>query len=84
MAEKMESFKEGGALWFTDLSTPDSLFILPVLSGAFFLLTVEVHCCKTPAPRASKYLYLWKAEDEKLIDQPVHLFLKDCWQSFSR
>lgn len=42
MAEKMESFKEGGALWFTDLSTPDSLFILPVMSGAFFLLTVEL------------------------------------------
>ncbi|CAM6095028.1 unnamed protein product [Calypogeia fissa] len=42
MAEKMESFKTGGALWFTDLSTPDSLFIMPVLSGAFFLLTVEL------------------------------------------
>lgn len=42
MAENMESFKEGGALWFTDLSTPDSLFIMPVLSGAFFLLTVEL------------------------------------------
>ncbi|KAL2629522.1 hypothetical protein R1flu_014208 [Riccia fluitans] len=42
MAERVESFKEGGALWFTDLSTPDSLFIMPVLSGAMFLLTVEL------------------------------------------
>ncbi|BBN11692.1 YidC/Oxa1 family membrane protein insertase [Marchantia polymorpha subsp. ruderalis] len=42
MAERVESFKEGGALWFTDLSTPDSFFIMPVLSGAMFLLTVEL------------------------------------------
>ncbi|KAL3690418.1 hypothetical protein R1sor_016727 [Riccia sorocarpa] len=42
MAERVDSFREGGALWFTDLSTPDSLFIMPVLSGAMFLLTVEL------------------------------------------
>ncbi|CAM6023113.1 unnamed protein product [Sphagnum balticum] len=27
MAEKVPSFKEGGALWFTDLTTPSSFFI---------------------------------------------------------
>ncbi|MFQ6638010.1 hypothetical protein Gotur_012915 [Gossypium turneri] len=32
MAEKMESFKSGGAYWFTDLSTPDSLYIFPVMT----------------------------------------------------
>jgi YidC/Oxa1 family membrane protein insertase len=42
MAEKVPSFKEGGALWFTDLTTPDSFFILPVMSGLATLLTVEV------------------------------------------
>ncbi|KAH1075265.1 hypothetical protein J1N35_027593 [Gossypium stocksii] len=33
MAEKMESFKSGGAYWFTDLSTPDSLYIFPVMTA---------------------------------------------------
>ncbi|CAM6073155.1 unnamed protein product [Sphagnum tenellum] len=27
MAGKLPSFKEGGALWFTDLTTPNSFFI---------------------------------------------------------
>ncbi|KAL8053981.1 hypothetical protein ABFX02_05G108500 [Erythranthe guttata] len=32
MAENVPSFKEGGALWFTDLSTPDTMFI-PILTA---------------------------------------------------
>lgn len=42
MAEKVPSFQTGGALWFTDLTTPDSLYILPVITGLTFLITVEV------------------------------------------
>lgn len=42
MAEKMPSFKHGGAYWFTDLSTPDHLYIFPVLTAMSFLITVEV------------------------------------------
>ncbi|PQP95587.1 mitochondrial inner membrane protein OXA1-like isoform X2 [Prunus yedoensis var. nudiflora] len=41
MAEKVPSFQSGGALWFTDLTTPDSLLILPVLTSLTFLITVE-------------------------------------------
>ncbi|GMJ10979.1 ARABIDOPSIS THALIANA HOMOLOG OF YEAST OXIDASE ASSEMBLY 1 (OXA1) [Hibiscus trionum] len=41
MAEKMPSFKCGGAYWFTDLTTPDSLYVLPVLTALTFLITVE-------------------------------------------
>ncbi|KAI3900760.1 hypothetical protein MKW98_012484 [Papaver atlanticum] len=41
MVEKVPSFKEGGVLWFTDLTTPDSLYIFPVLTALSFLLTVE-------------------------------------------
>lgn len=41
MAEKVPSFKNGGAFWFTDLSTPDSFYILPILTGLSFLITVE-------------------------------------------
>ncbi|KZV31763.1 hypothetical protein F511_00567 [Dorcoceras hygrometricum] len=41
LAENVPSFKEGGALWFTDLTTPDSLFILPVLTAVTFWITVE-------------------------------------------
>lgn len=42
MAEKVPSFKEGGALWFTDLTTADPYFILPVMSGLFTLATIEL------------------------------------------
>lgn len=41
MAEKVPSFKDGGVFWFTDLTTPDSMLILPVLTGLTFLITVE-------------------------------------------
>ncbi|KAH9614554.1 hypothetical protein KSS87_020186 [Heliosperma pusillum] len=41
MAEKVPSFKNGGALWFTDLTTPDAMYIFPVLTGLTFLMTVE-------------------------------------------
>lgn len=42
MAEKVPSFKGGGAYWFVDLTTPDTLYILPVLTALSFLITVEV------------------------------------------
>ncbi|XP_017973829.1 PREDICTED: mitochondrial inner membrane protein OXA1 isoform X1 [Theobroma cacao] len=41
MAEKVPSFKCGGAYWFMDLTTPDDLYILPVLTALSFLITVE-------------------------------------------
>ncbi|KAL0312461.1 UNVERIFIED_CONTAM: Mitochondrial inner membrane protein OXA1 [Sesamum radiatum] len=41
LAEKVPSFKEGGALWFTDLTTPDSMYIFPVLTALTFWITVE-------------------------------------------
>ncbi|XP_027346556.1 mitochondrial inner membrane protein OXA1 isoform X2 [Abrus precatorius] len=41
MAEKVPSFKHGGASWFTDLTTPDALYIFPVLAALSFLITVE-------------------------------------------
>uniref|UniRef100_A0ACD5WGI1 Uncharacterized protein n=1 Tax=Avena sativa TaxID=4498 RepID=A0ACD5WGI1_AVESA len=43
MVEKVPSLKGGGAYWFTDLTTPDELYILPVLTSATFLLTVELN-----------------------------------------
>ncbi|KAL9228996.1 hypothetical protein vseg_004515 [Gypsophila vaccaria] len=41
MVEKVPSFKTGGALWFTDLTTPDSLCVFPLLASLSFLITVE-------------------------------------------
>ncbi|KAK9716679.1 hypothetical protein RND81_06G250300 [Saponaria officinalis] len=41
MAEKVPSFKNGGAFWFTDLTTKDTTFTLPVLTALTFLITVE-------------------------------------------
>jgi membrane protein insertase Oxa1/YidC/SpoIIIJ len=43
MVEKVPSFKGGGILWFTDLTTADPMYIFPVLTSLAFLLTVEVH-----------------------------------------
>lgn len=42
MVEKVPSFKGGGISWFTDLTTPDPFYALPVLTAATFLATVEV------------------------------------------
>ncbi|XP_019101999.1 PREDICTED: mitochondrial inner membrane protein OXA1-like, partial [Camelina sativa] len=41
MAEKVPSFKTGGTLWFTDLTTGDTTYILPLLTAATFLIMVE-------------------------------------------
>ncbi|KAL1569179.1 mitochondrial inner membrane protein OXA1-like [Salvia divinorum] len=41
MAEKVQSFQQGGAFWFTDLTTPDTLYIFPVLTALSFWITVE-------------------------------------------
>ncbi|KZV46352.1 hypothetical protein F511_07904 [Dorcoceras hygrometricum] len=41
MVEKVPSFKDGGALWFTDLSATDSMYIFPILTALTFWITVE-------------------------------------------
>ncbi|PVH33337.1 hypothetical protein PAHAL_9G632000 [Panicum hallii] len=43
MVEKVPSLKGGGAYWFTDLTTRDDLFILPVLTSISFFATVEIN-----------------------------------------
>ncbi|ONK79839.1 uncharacterized protein A4U43_C01F10650 [Asparagus officinalis] len=43
MVEKVPSFKGGGAFWFTDLTTPDPMYALPILTGLSFLATVELN-----------------------------------------
>uniref|UniRef100_A0A2P2KI69 Mitochondrial inner membrane protein OXA1 isoform X1 n=1 Tax=Rhizophora mucronata TaxID=61149 RepID=A0A2P2KI69_RHIMU len=43
MVQKVPSFKTGGALWFIDLTTPDNLYVFPLLSALSFWLTVELH-----------------------------------------
>lgn len=52
MSENLPSFKEGGILWFTNLSGPDPLYLLPTICAATFLVTVEVRfqpfACYTP------------------------------------
>ncbi|CAN6928592.1 unnamed protein product [Brassica oleracea] len=41
MAEKVPSFKIGGTLWFTDLTTADTTYILPLLTAITFIIMVE-------------------------------------------
>ncbi|CAA7056021.1 unnamed protein product [Microthlaspi erraticum] len=45
MTEKVPSLTTGGALWFTDLTRPDALYIFPILTGVLFWITVE---CDAP------------------------------------
>jgi len=48
MYPKFESWAEGGALWFTDLSIPDPTWALPVFCGAAMLLNTEVVTSRMP------------------------------------
>ncbi|XP_047306875.1 mitochondrial inner membrane protein OXA1-like [Impatiens glandulifera] len=41
MVEKVPSLKTGGLSWFTDLTTPDSMYILPCCAALTFWITVE-------------------------------------------
>jgi len=38
----LDSFKDGGILWFTDLTLPDPLYILPVVTSLTLLATIEL------------------------------------------
>ncbi|GJP56531.1 hypothetical protein CLOM_g15595 [Closterium sp. NIES-68] len=56
MAEHMPSFATGGALWFTDLTTPDPLYLLPLISSAGILAAVELNAAEgmEGAPNAAQ------------------------------
>ncbi|KAF8765931.1 hypothetical protein HU200_007968 [Digitaria exilis] len=41
MVQKLPSLKEGGAFWFTDLTTPDALYIFPAMISLSLLLKSE-------------------------------------------
>jgi len=43
MAElPVTSLQTGGALWFTDLTVPDPLYLLPAMTATTFLVTIEL------------------------------------------
>ncbi|XP_052248336.1 mitochondrial inner membrane protein OXA1L-like isoform X3 [Dreissena polymorpha] len=52
----VESFKSGGALWFTDLTVPDPYFVLPVVTFASLLLIVEVGSESTKASHMAHHM----------------------------
>lgn len=41
----VESLKDGGLFWFTDLTVPDQFFILPVVTSITLWITIEVNNC---------------------------------------
>ncbi|XP_027759686.1 cytochrome c oxidase assembly protein COX18, mitochondrial [Empidonax traillii] len=49
-SEVQEQFSSGGALWFTDLTAPDSTWILPVFLGLVNLLIVEMFASQKKMP----------------------------------
>lgn len=44
------SFETGGALWFTDLTTADPFFILPIVTGIIVVTAMRVRLCPPPPP----------------------------------
>ena len=54
----LPSFQSGGAAWFMDLAVADPTYMLPLLSGATFLATVEVRalCAPTGSPARNAIL----------------------------
>ena len=50
-ADTYPSFATGGDLWFVDLTIADPLYVLPALTAASMILTIElVPCTLHPAP----------------------------------
>ncbi|XP_062350057.1 cytochrome c oxidase assembly protein COX18, mitochondrial isoform X4 [Cinclus cinclus] len=49
-AAVQEQFSSGGVLWFTDLTVPDSTWILPVSLGLVNLLVVEIFASQRKMP----------------------------------
>jgi membrane protein insertase Oxa1/YidC/SpoIIIJ len=39
-----------GLAWFTDLTVPDPLYILPVVNSALLLASIEVRRAPSPSP----------------------------------
>lgn len=42
LAVEFPSMKEGGTLWFTDLSAADPTYALPIITSCLFLITLEM------------------------------------------
>lgn len=47
----VESMKEGGLFWFTDLTLADPYFILPILTSVTMWITLEVSEWEKSKPR---------------------------------
>jgi YidC/Oxa1 family membrane protein insertase len=56
--DKLESFRTGGLLWFTDLTQPDHLFILPVLYVLTMMASQELTIRNTAPQQAQLMRFL--------------------------
>lgn len=54
--EALDSFRTGGLFWFTDLTAPDTLYILPVLYVATMMASQEVTLRNTPMQAQQKMI----------------------------
>ena len=46
--EITEGFVEGGALWFVDLSMPDELMVIPLLTAGMHWINLDIHMGNLP------------------------------------
>eukprot|EP01112_Ceratiomyxa_fruticulosa_P021340 TRINITY_DN746_c0_g1_i1.p1 TRINITY_DN746_c0_g1~~TRINITY_DN746_c0_g1_i1.p1 ORF type:complete len:443 (+),score=82.64 TRINITY_DN746_c0_g1_i1:114-1442(+) len=60
LPKMLPEMKTGGILWFTDLSMPDTFFILPTITALMFLPTIQMAFKRNPTNSfMSKPAVLW-------------------------
>jgi YidC/Oxa1 family membrane protein insertase len=69
----MESFKDGGAFWFQDLTMADPTYILPLISTSLILLNMEISSrtqVKTQIPPKFATIFKWGLRGVMVISFP--------------
>jgi YidC/Oxa1 family membrane protein insertase len=69
----MESFKDGGALWFQDLTIADPTYILPIISTSLILLNMEISTrtgAKNQIPPKFATIFKWGLRGVMVITFP--------------
>lgn len=57
----VESMKEGGLWWFSDLTVPDPFYVMPAMACTTLLLVIEVGADARSAEQMGKLRYVLRA-----------------------
>ncbi|GAB6018669.1 hypothetical protein CHUAL_000345 [Chamberlinius hualienensis] len=67
-----------GTLWFSNLTLPDPLFVLPVLLGAINLTIVEFHALKATNPGKLQKTITWVFRGLSVVMIPIAATVPSC------